>query len=84
MSKEEIVDLMLKSSDYNPYTGKLSTKDNYIAAIELAQLCREFAENGETDAAMNNPVEDWNEVIEILKTKQRWVKVNGDILVLLQ
>lgn len=71
MNKEEIVDLMLKSSDYNPYTGKLSTKDNYIAAIELAKLCREFAENGETDEAMNIPVEDWNEVIEILKTKQR-------------
>jgi hypothetical protein len=66
MSKEEIVDLMLKSSDYNPYTGKLTMKDNYIAAIELAKLCREFAENGQTDEAMGIPVEDWDDVIKLL------------------
>ncbi len=66
MSKEEIVDLMLKSSDYNPYTGKLSKEDNYSAAIELAKLCREFAENGQTDEAMDIPVEDWNDVIKLL------------------
>jgi len=66
MSKEEIVDLMLKSSDNNPYSGKLSRKDNYIAAIELAELCREFAKNGQSDEAMDIPVEDWDVVIKLL------------------
>ena len=38
METKEIVELMLKSSDHNPYTGMLSEKDNLIAAIDLAKL----------------------------------------------
>ena len=70
MNKEEIVGLMLKSSDDNPYTGKLSKEDNYSEAIFLAELCREFAKNGETDEAMNIPVEDWDDVIKLLNQKK--------------
>jgi hypothetical protein len=68
MSKEEIVKLMLKSSNGNPYTGLLSKKDNLTAAINLAKLCKEFADKGQTDEAMNIPSEQWEEVIDELKT----------------
>lgn len=62
---------MLKSSDDNPYTGKLSKEDNYSEAIFLAELCRKFAKNGETDEAMNIPVEDWDDVIKLLNQKKK-------------
>jgi hypothetical protein len=68
MSKEEIVKLMLKSSNGNPYTGLLSKKDNLAAAIDLAKLCKEFADKGQMDEAMNIPSEQWEEVIDELKT----------------
>jgi len=71
MTLTKTVNLMLKSSDTNPYSGKLSKEDNYIAAIDLAELCKEFAENGQTDEAMDLDVEHWNNVIERLKQKQR-------------
>lgn len=63
MENQEIVELMLKSSDHNPYTGMLSKKDNLIAAIDLAKLCKDFADNGQTDEAMNIPSEQWTVVI---------------------
>lgn len=63
MNKEEIVKLMLKSSNVNPYTGLLSKKDNLTAAIDLAKLCKEFADKGQTDEALNIPSEQWEEVI---------------------
>ena len=59
---------MLKSSNGNPYTGLLSNKDNLAAAINLAKLCKEFADKGQTDEAMNIPSEQWEEVIDELKT----------------
>lgn len=63
-SKEEIVKLMLKSSNHNPYyKGMLSKKDNLTAAIDLAKLCKDFADKGYTDEAMNIPSEQWEEVI---------------------
>ena len=68
MNKEEIVKLMLKSSNGNPYTGLLSKKDNLAAASNLAKLCKEFADKGQTDEAMNIPSEQWEEVIDELKT----------------
>ena len=71
MTLTKTVNLMLKSSDTNPYSGKLSKEDNYIAAIDLAELCKEFAENGQTDEAMDLDVEHWNNVIERLKQQQR-------------
>ena len=67
MKKEEIIDLMLKSSDHNPYTGMLSKKDNLIAAIDLAKLCKDFADKGQTDEAMNISSEQWEEVINELQ-----------------
>ena len=57
---------MLKSSDHNPYTGMLSKKDNLIAAIDLAKLCKDFADKGHTDEAMGIPSEHWDEVINEL------------------
>jgi hypothetical protein len=69
MKMEQIVELMLKSSDNNPYYGKLTERDNYMAAIDLAELCKDFAEKGMYDEAMNISVEDWNIVIKELKIK---------------
>jgi mitochondrial fission protein ELM1 len=64
------VNLMLKSSNNNPYSGMLSKKDNIIAAIELAKLCKEFADNGQSDEAMNLDSNHWEQVINKLKLKQ--------------
>ena len=61
---------MLKSSDSTPYAGKLSKKDNLINAIDLAKLCKKFADSGQTDEAMNISSEKWIEVISELKTMQ--------------
>ena len=66
MTTKQITNLMLKSSDHNPYTGMLSKKDNLIAAIDLAKLCKDFADNGQTDEAMSIPSEQWDEVIDEL------------------
>ena len=57
----------MKSSDHNPYTGKLSKKDNIIAAIDLAKLCLDFAEKGQMDEAMNCDSNHWKEVINHLE-----------------
>jgi len=67
METKEIVELMLKSSDHNPYTGMLSKKDNLIAAIDLAKLCKDFADKGQTDEAMNILSEEWAVVISELE-----------------
>ena len=69
MTIRKIINLMLKSSDTNPYTGKLSKEDNYKAAIELSELCLDFAQKGCNDEAMNIPVNDWELVISKLKQK---------------
>lgn len=68
MKNQEIVELMLKSSDHNPYTGILSKKDNLVAAIDLAKLCKDFADKGQTDEAMNIPSEQWIVVISELES----------------
>ena len=60
---------MMRSSDHNPYTGKLSRKENILAAIELAKLCKNFADTGQTDEAMNIESSQWVEVIGRLKGK---------------
>jgi len=67
MTTKELVKLMIKSSDSNPYTGMLSKEDNIIAAIELAELCKHFADTGQTDEAMNINSEQWIEVISELE-----------------
>lgn len=67
METKEIVELMLKSSNHNPYTGKLSNKDNLLAAIDLAKLCKDFADKGHIDEAMNIESEKWIVVISELE-----------------
>lgn len=67
MTTKKLVNLMMKSSDTNPYTGVLSKKDNLIAAIDLAKLCKDFADKGQTDEAMNIPSEQWVVVISELE-----------------
>jgi len=67
MKTKQIVKLMLKSSNHNPYTGMLSKNDNLIAAIDLAKLCKDFADKGQTDEAMDIDSEQWKEVIAELE-----------------
>lgn len=67
METREIVELMLKSTDHNPYTGMLSKKDHLIASIGLAKLCKNFADNGQADEAMNISSEKWVLVISELE-----------------
>ena len=58
----------MRSSDTNPYSNKLSKKDNVLAAIEVAKLAKEFADKGQTAEAMNVPSSQWIEVISKLET----------------
>lgn len=67
MTTQEVVKLMLKSSDSHPHIGKLSERENIIAAIDLANLCKDFASKGMMDEAMNVPVEQWDDVIDTLQ-----------------
>ena len=38
-------------------------KKNLVAAIELAKLCKDFADNGQMDEVMNIDSEQWDLVI---------------------
>ena len=69
MTTLKLVNLMIRSSDNNPYSGKLSKKDNVLAAIELAKLCKNFADTGQTDEAMDIESSQWVEVIGKLEGK---------------
>ena len=60
---------MMRSSDTNPYSGKLSKKDNVLAAIEHAKLAKDFADKGQTDEAMDIESSQWIEVIGKLEGK---------------
>ena len=64
----------MRSSDNNPYSGKLSKKDNVLAAIELAKLAKEFADTGQMDEAMNIESSQWVEVISKLEIKMKQLK----------
>ena len=59
----------MRSSDTCPYNGKLTDKQNVLAAIELAKLCKEFADTGQMDEAMNIESSQWIEVISKLESK---------------
>jgi len=69
MTTVKIVNLMMRSSDTNPYIGKLSKKDNVLSAIELAKLFKDFADKGQTDEAMDIESSQWIEVISRLESK---------------
>ena len=60
---------MMRSSDTCPYNGKLTDKQNVLAAIELAKLCKEFADTEQTDEAMDIESSQWVEVIGKLESK---------------
>lgn len=68
MTIRKTVNLLLKSSNHNPYTGILSKKDNIIAAIVLAELCKDFADKGQMDEAMGLESAHWDLVIDKLKS----------------
>tara|TARA_R110002074_G_scaffold330548_2_gene501050 strand:- start:131 stop:343 length:213 start_codon:yes stop_codon:yes gene_type:complete len=70
MTTLKLVNLMMRSSDTNPYTCKLTKKDNVMAAIELANLCKEFADTRQMDEAMNIESSQWIQVISKLKSKE--------------
>lgn len=72
---------MMRSSDTNPYSGKLSKKDNMLSAIELAKLFKNFADTGQTNEAMNIESGQWVEVIcklEALKIKKKIMKLSEE------
>jgi hypothetical protein len=69
MTIRKIVNLLMRISKIHPYLGELSKENQVAGAIATAELAKEFAENGQTDEAMNIPVEHWNEVIKQLKAK---------------
>lgn len=78
MTINEIINLVIDSTDVNPYSGKLSAKDNLIAAIDLAKLYKDFADKGQNDEAMNIPSSKWVIIIDILNDKLK--RLNGTIL----
>ena len=69
MTTRKLVNLMMRSSDTNPYSGKLTKKQNILAAIDLAKLAKDFADKGQTDEAMDIESSQWIEVIGKLKDK---------------
>jgi hypothetical protein len=70
MTIRKTVNLLMKICKVHPYLGELSKENQLAGAIATAELFKKFAEDGQTDEAMNLPVEHWNEVIEQLKTKK--------------
>jgi hypothetical protein len=66
-STQDMVNLMLKSCNNNPYTGKLSKEENIKASIDLANLCLNFAKDGHRDEAMHFSESQWIEVIKQLE-----------------
>jgi hypothetical protein len=70
MTLRKTLNLLLKISKTHPYLGELSKEQQYESAIAVTQLCKEFAEQGHTDEAMNLPVEHWDQAIEQLNIKR--------------
>lgn len=69
MTTRKLVNLMMRSSNTCPYNGKLTDKQNVLAAIALSNLCKEFADTGQMDEAMNIESSQWVEVINKLESK---------------
>lgn len=68
MTLTKTVNLLLRCSDNNPYSGKLEKRHNYIAAIELGKLFRDFAERGHAEEAMHLDVSHWDRAINRLQS----------------
>lgn len=75
MTTLRLINLMMLSTAKDPYTGELSNKDNILAAIELAKLCKNFADTGQTNEAMDIDSSQWIEVIGELELKQEIEKL---------
>ena len=67
MTNKELIDLMIKSTNESPYYGKLSKNNNLFCAIDLAKLCKDFADNGCLEEAMKTSSNQWIEVISELE-----------------
>ena len=70
MTTRKLINLVLRSSDTNPYSGKLTKEQNILAAIELAKSFKKFADDGQTDEAMDIKSSQWEEVINKLESKK--------------
>jgi hypothetical protein len=68
-STEDMVNLMLKCCNHNPYKGYLTTEENIKLSIELANVCLNFAKEGHKDEAMNFTSSQWEDVIKQLEEK---------------
>jgi len=66
---EDVIDLMLETTNSNPYGGPLSDEEHLANAIDLARLCLEFADNGHLEEAMNIESNTWLLVIADLENK---------------
>lgn len=69
VSTLKLVNLMIKSSDKGKFGMILPLKENILSAIELAKLCKKFADEGHIEEAMNIDSIQWIEVIDELKDK---------------
>lgn len=67
MSIKKMIKLMLSSTNECPYRGKLEKHTNVVEAINLSELCKEFADDGYLDEAMGEPSEVWVKVINELE-----------------
>jgi len=74
MTTLKLTNLVLRCSNHNPYTGKLSKKDNLIGAIELATLLKKFSDDGQHQEAMNIESSEWSKVLQKLETKLLKIK----------
>ena len=71
MTTLKLVNLTMRCSRTHPYRGKLSNKDQIFHAIELAELFKKYADDGQTDEAMDIDSTQWVEVINKLKQKKQ-------------
>ena len=71
---DDMVQLMLKSCDHNPYKVNLTEEENIITSINLARLCLKFSEDGQLDEAMGFYPEQWKETIVKLEKLQEYDK----------
>jgi hypothetical protein len=74
MTLEKTVKLLIKSSNTHPYLGKLESEETLQGAIDLANLLKDFAKNGQTDEAMNLSVSHWDDCLDVLWKKLTDIK----------
>jgi hypothetical protein len=65
----DIITLLLNSCNHLPNKGLLTKIETHIAALDLANLFKEFASEGRYEEAMNIDAKTWNTVISELNDK---------------